>query len=73
MRILLIVLSLMAAALYLKILMPEGTGITALDSITEFADNGFGVETSAVSQTLRPVPDTQLQVIKDVFAPELAQ
>jgi len=68
MRILLIALSLAAAALYAKILAPD------------FDFGGlmprFAEETETVNQEpagLRALPESQMQIIRDVFAPELKQ
>ena len=71
MRILLIVLCLLAAALYLKILVPGDDPVGDAASSTQAAADAPTGPTPG-QQTRRPVPETQMQVIQDVFAPELS-
>lgn len=65
-RMLLLVLCLVAALLYAKILAP---GLEITDLVP-----GFEKETRQSGEPsggLRPLPESQMQVIRDVFAPEL--
>jgi len=62
MRIVLILLCILAAGLYLKILLPPGE-IAPATVEQPLADTG--------GANLRPVPPSQLQVIQQVFAPEM--
>jgi hypothetical protein len=72
MRILLIVLGLLAAALYAKILLPPGENNAGPDGSGVMASVDAG-EGATNPQTLRPAPEAQISIIKDVFAPELTK
>jgi len=71
MRILLVVLCLVAAGLYVKILLPsdyEVPGLAAVENMLLDKDTSG----ATADGQLREVPASQMQVIRDVFAPELA-
>jgi len=68
MRILLVALGLAAAGLYAKILMPDFHVAGLMPEFTE--------ETTTAGQGpagLRELPESQMQIIREVFAPELGQ
>ena len=69
MRILLLALSLVAAGLYVKILLPPDYALPGLAEVEQTL-LGEGGEAPAEGN-LREVPESQMQVIREVFAPEL--
>lgn len=74
MRILLIVLCLVAAALYVQILVPEFNVVelvpAAMDSLSGDTQNTIE---AAGNSNLRDVPESQMSIIREVFAPELGR
>lgn len=72
MRILLLALCLVAAALYAKILEPE-LDFGGYLPVTSEIWPGNATQPTAEDVTLRDVPDSQIAVMREVFAPELSQ
>lgn len=67
MRLILIALCLVAAGLYIKTLLPlEGD-----DGAKTPPAVAVGNPADGEPNALRPVPDSQLTIIRDVFAPEM--
>jgi len=76
MRILLIALCLAAAVLYAKILAPDFNFGGLMPEFAEEKETETETETGTVHQEpagLRALPESQMQIIRDVFAPELKQ
>lgn len=77
MRILLIALSLAAVALYIKILLPpdfDYASLMVFDSEAPSAQHTPAASQTAVSPgILREVPESQMHLIKEAFAPELIE
>jgi len=71
MRILLIALCLVAAALYVKILLPPDYALPGLAEVEQTL-LGESAQVAPDEGNLKEVPASQMQVIRDVFAPELA-
>lgn len=75
MRILLFALVLAAAALYIKIILPpdfDYAGLLAFDTEAPVAQQQPATaQPTTNSNNLRDMPQSQMQIIKDVFAPEL--
>jgi len=71
MRILLLALSLLAAGLYVKILLPPDYALPGLAEVEQTLLGDISLLPSS-GGNLREVPESQMQVIREVFAPELA-
>lgn len=72
MRILLVLLCLVAAALYAKILVPE-LDYADLMPVTTESQPANNTQTAQAKTELQAVPQSQIAVIREVFAPELGQ
>lgn len=74
MRLLIIFLIIVVVAVYASIMLPEEHRLPGMNEIAKLVESNSSApasEPQTQRPALQPVPEEQLQLIQDVFAPEL--